>query len=185
MEEIQIEMYERMLKAKDEEINRLWILLKMEKSHTHHHQVKDQPKINTKLYSVVYENIEKMELENIKKFLSVPSPAYKSIVSLLKSVFETNDQICTISYQNYVTYVDQAGNSETTYYTHVFDNIFKKIYDKCLIACENIHDNITTEHDNNISDYCHENMMMLVCESEKKEKLQKELLKILKPLMKK
>lgn len=179
----QCEMYERMLAMKDQEINRLYELLKMHKPSTSStSRIKEQRKITGKLLETVFYNIECLDEEVIKKHLSVPSPAYKSIIALLQKTFTSDHVLCNISYQNYITYLNN-GELETVYYIELFDKIFKKVYEKSVLACKQLHENINTEHDNNVSDYCHENIMMLFSDNDKKIKIQKELLKVIKPML--
>jgi hypothetical protein len=174
-------MYERMLIMKDQEINRLYELLKIQKSNAYTSKIKEPTKFTENLLDVVFHNIGLLDEDTIKKHLSVSSPAYKSIVALLQKLFISDNVLCNISYQNYITYL-KNGKLETIYYIELFDKIFKKVYEKSVIACKELHENIKTEHDNNISDYCHENIMMLFSDNDKKAKIQKSLLKVIKPM---
>ena len=176
--EKECEMYERIIAIKDEEIQRLYELLKLQKTGSHTQKLPS--KITGQLMEVIDENIKKLDDNEIRKHLMSPSPAYKSVISMLQKVFKSNEVLCNINYQNYITYMNN-DTVETIYYMELFDETFKKVYEKCAIACQIIHDNIITEHDNHVSDYCHENIMMLYSDNERKTRLQKELLKVIKP----
>tara|TARA_B110000977_G_C11091322_1_gene497070 strand:- start:12626 stop:13189 length:564 start_codon:yes stop_codon:yes gene_type:complete len=175
------EMLERIITIKDQEIKRLFELLTIQKSGNQKQSILP-PQITCDFLQTIERNILKLNDTDIRRHISAPSPAYKSITTLLQKLFVSDNKLCIINHQNYITY-KTFDDLKKVYYVEIFDIILKKLYDRCVIACKNIHENINNEHDNNISDYCHDNIMMLFSDNEKKTKLQKDLLKVIKPMM--
>ena len=72
--QMQCEMYERMLVMKDQEINRLWELLRLQKTGSTQRQ-RETPKIDGILFEVVEKNMSHLDENDIRKHLSIPAPA--------------------------------------------------------------------------------------------------------------
>ena len=180
MDQQLVDMYERMLKMKDEEIQRLYTLLSK--------QNVSQTKVTTTIlhqafFNTISHNVCQLTDEDIRKTLSQKYPATKAIIKLLTTALNgkyTNGKLCNISNRHFIEYLTDDLEIKKEKYTYLFDKVFKIVYERCKTVCHNVHENVQTELQNNISETMHSNMMIFVSNENIKAKVQSELLALIK-----
>lgn len=176
------EMYERIIKMQENEIERLYTLLQQK-----HNQTKlprSEEEITKSVIQVLRSNISKIDNSFIITCLSNQYPAYTSIIDIFSKIFygehTENCKLFNISKNSNISYMDEFDAKQNEHYTQFFDRLFPEVYEKCKLACDPVHINLHSELDNSVSDNCHSNILLLTRTTGKRAILQKELLKYLR-----
>lgn len=179
---IKCEMYERMLKMQEKEIERLHQLLLQSKNiAVTNKQSSVLP--SQQLFATIAQNLDDLSDEEIIKYLTSPFPATQSLLNIMNKIFKgkhTQSRLCNVVNQTFIEYIAEDKIVKKENYNFLLDRIFKDIYQKCKSASYKIHDNVNNEQQNILSDHFHDNIMIFNSNTTQKRKLQKELLNVIK-----
>ena len=182
-------MYERMLELQGSHIVYLQQELKTlhENFSLRQSSISQQNKVNVLIklpfFKTVYQNINSIDDCRLMKMMSNSYPAFQDTLEVLQECINgkyTTDIMYNISNNNFVSYLSDDMIAKKEDYTFLLDKVFKMLFEKCKIACTSLHENVTSDAMNTLSDNCHDNMMMLSTSNTQKSKLQKELLRLMK-----
>lgn len=183
------EMYERMLALQEGQISYLQQELKTlhESFSLRQSSTTQQAKINVIIklpfFQTVQKNISDIDDSKLMKLMSNSYPATQETLEILQECVNgkhTTDTLYSVSSNNFVSYLSDNMTAKKEDYTFLLDKVFKMLFEKCKTACTSLHENITSEAMNTLSDNCHDNMMMLSSSNTYKSKLQKDLLRLMK-----
>lgn len=141
--------------------------------------------IKNDLFDTIGENIKMLSDEDIRCYIENSPPAYSQMIQLLERCIngdKTEGVIMKVMNGGLIKYKKSAEMKQENG-NILFDKIFKVVYDRVKVVAEpNDEYEYIKEDVNYVKDKnCYENVIMLTCAKVVcKEKLQKELLKIVK-----
>ena len=183
------EMYERMLDMQASQIAFLQQELRtlheslLCKQHTRGQATKTNVDLKLPFFKTVVDNIQSLDESTVTRKMSNSYPACFEIFELLQECINgphTTDALFNVSTNNFVSYLADDMTLTKEDYTALLAKVFKLLLGKCKKVCTNVHENVTSEATNTLSDNCHDNMMMLTSNNSHKSKLQKDILRLMK-----